>query len=66
MIYYTLPGDTFSSVLGKHLAGIGAPDIDTAAAWLAYTCPGLLAARGPAPGTPYAILSYVAGGVVYA
>ena len=66
MRYYALPGDTFSSICGKHYSAIAAPTLDAAAEWLAYTNPHLLAAGGVLAGTEYVILPYHAGGVIYA
>ena len=66
MIFYTLPGDTFSSILGQHHIAIGAPDLDSAAEWLAYTNPHLLRAGGPQSGAAYAIVAWQPRGIIYA
>lgn len=65
MIYYTLPGDTFSSLVGKRLAEISAPTIDAAAEWLAYRNPHLLRSNLPS-GTAYSVIPWQRGGIIYA
>ena len=66
MLYYTLPGDTLSSIVGRHWVAIAAPTVDLAAEWVAYRNPELLRAGGPTAGQAYYIDAYQAGAVVYA
>lgn len=65
MTYYTLPGDTLSSIAAKRWAELAAPDLDAGVDWLCFTNPQLLVADIP-EGTAYTITPWQSGGIRYA
>ena len=66
MIYYVLPGDTLSSIAGKHWRAIAATTLDAGVEWLVFRNPGLLRAGGPLVGSAYYIDAWQLGGVNHA
>lgn len=64
MTYYTLPGDTLSSIAYKHWDEMGAPTLDDGVAWLCFVNPHLLE-PDIATGTAYTIMGWQAGGLIY-
>lgn len=65
MTYYTLPGDTLSSIAYKRWAELNAPNLDAGVDWLVFTNPQLLVPIIP-DGTAYTVLPYQGGGLRYA